>query len=267
MLPTDFVGGVSDGVHGVAALAYKRDSLVGKKAWFFEDQALICLGAGITDTKGGNILTSVQQSLHQGNVMTSDGLFSKGKATLKKGDWVHHAGIGYLILEGDQPVLQCSVQEGDWNSIFTTKASSPAAGEVFSLWFDHGRNPNLQKYAYIMLPGKTATEMASLEATGISILSNTESIQAVSIKNGAGVRAVFYQPGQLEWAQGQVLKTDTPCIMSLTFSGDKTLVHLSEPTQKQDVIHFSLNGKGLNVKLPSGGEAGKTVEVEIMQND
>ena len=51
-IESDFVGGVSDGTHGCAALDYVRDGVVAKKAWFFGANSVVCLGAGISGGRG-----------------------------------------------------------------------------------------------------------------------------------------------------------------------------------------------------------------------
>src|SRR6185503_21048143 len=47
-VPVDFVGAASDGVHGVAAMNYERDGVTARKAWFFGNEGVVALGAGIT---------------------------------------------------------------------------------------------------------------------------------------------------------------------------------------------------------------------------
>ena len=44
---SNLVGGLSDGERGIAAMEYIRDGLRARKAWFFLDRAVVCLGAGI----------------------------------------------------------------------------------------------------------------------------------------------------------------------------------------------------------------------------
>jgi chondroitin AC lyase len=258
---SDFVGGVSDGEFGIAALDYKRGAVAAKKSWFFLDNAIVCLGAGITASQGGTILTSVQQSLLQGDVYTSSGKATKGKASLKVGDWVHHAGIGYHLLEGTSPVLQCIEQEGDWQHVFADHPSAPSSGDVFSLWFDHGTTPTDQRYSYILYPQTSPSDMNRLVKTDITILSNTSELQAIEDPRESRVSAVFYAAGTLNWGNGQSLKTDTPCILTMTSSSNRTRLWISEPTHKFSEIQLTINDKQITIKLPQEGEAGKTKEV------
>ena len=49
--PESFVGGVSDGTYGAAALDFDQMSTQGHKAWFFFDHEMVALGAGITSSR------------------------------------------------------------------------------------------------------------------------------------------------------------------------------------------------------------------------
>lgn len=276
MLPTDFVGGVTDGLHGVAVLDYKRQSLTARKSWFFTDNAIICLGAGITASEGGQVLTSVQQALLQGDVTLPSGKVSPGTYQLKAGDWVHHAGIGYQILDGQNPTLNISSQTGDWKDLYPKKPDNPQQGDVFNLWFDHGKMPKNQSYAYIMVPDARVADISSLSDSAITTLSNTSDLQAVSVSSGEHVMAVFYTPGQFEYDVNvrttesiqplkpsnhprtpQVVEVDTPCLVMI----DGNRIFVSDPTQKKKQIQLTVNGRVIPVNLPVGGNAGRTVEV------
>ena len=49
---TQFVGGVSDGIHGASVLDFSHKATRAKKSWFFFDREIVCLGAGISDNSG-----------------------------------------------------------------------------------------------------------------------------------------------------------------------------------------------------------------------
>jgi chondroitin AC lyase len=259
--PVDFVGGVSDGATGVAVFDFRRDALSARKAWFFESDRIVCLGAGITATEGGPILTSVQQSLLQGPVVGSDGKIPPGSRVLKSGAWVHHAGIGYHILDAAKPVLRISQQTGTWQSVGKeVRDAKPVTMDVFSLWLDHGTKPAGQTYAYVMFPAATAADMPQLSReSGVSILSNTPDLQAISSGAGDQVRAVFYSPGVLAIGKGRTLAADAPCLVTLD-RGRKQLF-VAEPTQKLKALQLTIDGRTARVTLPTDGDAGRSVPV------
>lgn len=255
---SEFVGGVTDGTQGIAVMEYNRGKLSARKAWFFLDDAVVCLGAGIHSEKSGQILTSVQQSLLQGDVVTSTGKESEGKHQLKPGDWVHHAGFGYALIAGKHPTLQIAEQKGDWKNIFSQKKRTPASGKVFSLWIDHGKSPKNQSYAYAVFPQTSADDMpARVKNPGFEILSNTRDLQAV--KAGNTVYAVFYEPGTIKWGDGQSVTVNRACAL-IVESGK---MFLSDPKQKEQRIEVGFNESNYSVKLPRGGEAGKSKFVNL----
>ncbi|MBI1338023.1 MAG: hypothetical protein GC164_13835 [Phycisphaera sp.] len=255
--PVDFVGGVSDGATGVAAFDFRRDALSARKAWFFESDRIVCLGTDITATDGGPILTSVQQSLLQGPVVGPDGEIPPGTREIKAGAWVLHAGIGYQILDAAKPVLQISQQSGAWQNLTQeVRNDKPLTMDVFSLWLDHGVKPAGQTYAYVMFPAATAADMPRMcSESGVSILSNTPDLQAISIGDGDQVRAVFYRPGVLDIGNGRTLETDAPCLVTL----DRKKLFVAEPTHKLKALQITINGRAVPVTLPTEGDAGRSV--------
>lgn len=260
--PTSFVGGVTDGQHGVAAMNYKRRELTAHKSWFFLDNAIVCLGAGIHATQSGPVWTSIQQSLLQGPVTTSSGTAAMGKHTLKQGDWVDQANIGYLILKADKTTLQLAKQRGNWKRLFgNLHQTEPASGDVFSLWIDHGQSPDNQSYAYAIFPQTSPKQMATLVSNpGFKILSNTADLQAIEVHGS--VQAVFYKPGKLQWAAGRSLEASKPCIVMINASPTGTKIYVSDPTEEQKQLKIIVDGHIRSVNLPQGGFAGKTVELQ-----
>ena len=246
----EFSGVLGDGETGVAAMIYKRNNLIARKAWFFEKDAVICLGAGIDGQSEGTVLTSVQQSWLTGPVITSSGKMSSGTHKLKPRDWVHHAGSGYQLF--DESTLHIETVKGNWNSSFPTRGDRPAKGDVFSLWIDHGKSPKGASYAYVVYPRSTP----EAPAYDIKILSNTDAVQA--IRAADDLKAVFYDAGKLALGKGRWLEVDEPCLLSIT-DGRLTV---ADPTHRLSALRIKLNGKTRTVELPSGPSAGKQVVVE-----
>jgi chondroitin AC lyase len=197
-------------------------------------------------------------------VTTSAGTIGAGKHSLKAGDWVHHAGMGYHLVQGEKPELQIAEQKGDWKDLFTTRGSSPQSGQVFSLWLDHGTAPKEQSYAYVMYPETSATDMPRrVQDAGLRILSNTPELQAVSVKGETRIQAVFFTAGKLEWSKGKELESDTPCVVSVVRSAQGAIAYVSEPTQQAKTLHLKWAGRAVTIELPIGGNAGKAVEVKL----
>lgn len=256
---SDFAGGLGEGSSGVAAMIYGRGALAARKAWFFEKDAVICLGAGIAGKSSGEVITSVQQSLLEGEVVTAGGSVKVGAHTLNPGAWVHHAGIGYHV-RGLAATLQVGPVEGNWQTVVAKEhhADRPARGSVFGLRIDHGASPERQTYAYTVYPQTKASEMEGvIKNHQTKILSNTEQLQAT--EGAEGVHAVFYEPGQLRLDNGGTIEVDTPCLLSLR----KGKLLVSEPTHKLEKLSVTVAGKTIPVELPKGADAGRQVTIDL----
>ena len=253
---TTFVGGLGDGAYGVCAQNYRRDGLYAKKAWFFAEDSIVCLGAEIDGTSISNVYTSVEQSMLRGPVTSSIGSIPNGTTTLSAGAWVHQGDIGYHI---EQPVtLQSGTVTGNWQDVFYDRGDRPVTGEVFSAWIDHGVSPSDQTYAYTIYTQTSANEMADKVAGNqTAVLSNTATVQAV--ENDGGVHAVFYATGQITSGDDAVIAVDQPCILSLR----GTTLWVCDPTQSLGSLTVTIDGTPLSVTLPAGGYAGQRVRINL----
>ncbi len=247
---SSFVGVLGDGKNGVAAMVYKRSKLSAQKAWFIFDDRIVCLGAGIRGESLGSVYTSVEQRLSGSKALFSAGTLTKGAKSIKANNWVHHQGVGYRMLT-DMTVSIKNVK-GDWKKVFPTWHWGEAAGDVFSIWIDHGKSPDGATYAYTLFPKISKNMMDS--TTVASILSNTESVQAVNLRGN--LSAVFYVPGELRF-DGTTVRVDKPCLLMQR----KGKFYISDPTQKEKTITISQGKKSTIVKLPIGQMAGSPAEV------
>ena len=188
-----FAGGVSDSIYGVSAYAY-MDNYAGvntgaKKAWFFFDNEVVCLGSGINSTSYAPVYTTINQCLlDDKNILLSQ---NKQQTTIKKGefsydspDWVLHNGIGYIFPQGGRIFLCNQQQTGSWYDINHTESKEMQQREVFTLGFNHGTNPRNATYAYIIAPGITSARQMNAynKKNGIEILANTDAMQIVRNK-------------------------------------------------------------------------------------
>ena len=247
-------GSLGDGKTGVAAMIYKRGGLEARKAWFFEKEAVVCLGAGIGGETQGSVYTSIQQSLLNSSVETSIGALGAGTHSLPKGAWVYHNGKGYHLKNA--ATLQTGAVEGNWKTLYPTRGDQPASENVFSLWVDHGLSPRQASYEYVLYPNIQASDMEQMIKTNqTKILSNTQTLQA--IENAGRVQAVFYDAGRLRFGGGKVVETDAPCLLSLL----DDVLFVADPTHKILKITVSVDGEETVVELPRGDYAGSKVRV------
>ena len=254
MSVSNFAGVLGGQNGGVAAMIYKRAGLEARKAWFFQKDAVICLGAGITGESEGSVVTSIQQAWAQGPVVSSLGTIPGEERPLNAGEWIHHAGMGYQLMS---PGLVSSKEvAGNWQPIYPTRGDRPATGNVFSLWIDHGKSPESAGYAYAVYPQVEASRMKSVVASrGFVILSNTSKLQA--LESAAGVMAVFYEAGAFRDRSGTSIEASSPCLVSRR--GDDFFV--VDPTQALEALTLSVGGEEHFVEFPVGEAAGQAVKI------
>jgi len=261
--PESFVGGVSDGTYGAAALDFDQMSTQGHKAWFFFDHEMVALGNGISSLRDEPVNTTLNQTLLHGPVLLDGHPLGEGEANVPRASWVLHDGFGYAFPEPTAISVRAAPQTGDWNSINEMYSDDPVTAPVFSLWIDHGVHPHGATYSYVVLPGTDPPQLAEWVAhPPVRILANTPEQQTV-INDQLGVaEIVFHSPGSASLGEGFAVKTDRPCLVLMARQGDTTRIAVSSPGGESPVVHLTLatpqTEHRLTFELPGGELAGKS---------
>jgi len=264
---TSFVGGVSDGKYGVSSMDFYKDSTRARKSWFWFDEEWVALGTGISSKHESPIVTGVNQCHLSGDIIVDGELFAPGTQTLENPTWVLHDSIGYVFPGNESVELKAEVQRGNLQRIYGLGADSVYSPEVFSLWFDHGRLPDNEQYAYIVAPGKSAVDILTyVQDIPVAILSNTAQVQAVKHTELQITGIAFHQAGAFNIDEDITISTDQPLIVLI--DQKKELITVSDPTTKLDtakvtVMHSNGKSQTMVIQLPEGGLAGKSVQVKI----
>ncbi len=245
---TEFVGGVSDGNTGAAAMDFRKGRLSAKKSWFFFEKGMVALGAAIhcegclpvnTTLNQEWAQTPIQYSFkNQSNRVAS---LSEGKASANNLAWALANGTGYLFLDHNNVTLQTTEQVGSWKSLAVQLSADPVKGKVTSLWIDHCSNPLHDSYAYAVLPNISEKDLQkdALQPP-FSILANTEEIQAVEFNKEKSIQVIFYKAGTLTFNEGKSwIKVDAPLALQFRFSIEKNSLSVSAPNQKVSTAKIS----------------------------
>jgi len=272
---SEFVGGVSDGLYGLAAMHLVRDALDAKKANFYFDDGFVALGAGITDTSEFPVVTSVNQAWLNGDVHTdtASAPLPKGRHDLSATRWVLHDGTGYVFPPGQKVVLTNDAQTGSWRDFGTSSPAEPQTKDVFNLWMEHGSHPVDRTYEYIVLPGTDAAGLKDyVKAPPVRVVSNTPALQAVFHSGARVLQAAFYRPGVVDAGRGWVVSVDRPCLLLMREGSDGVEIAVSNPENKpldvNVVTDRALAGEGVSraggvsrvtFHLPDGDMAGSSV--------
>jgi len=266
----DFAGGASDGVYGASGYAMNYDSLQAKKAWFFFDQEVVCLGAGISSNATEPITTTINQCWLNGDVLTSANKnIDKGSVLTfkdKSATWILHDGVGYYFPQVTDLTLSTETQKGTWYQINNSFSKKEVSGDVFKLWLNHGSKPEKAKYTYIVLPGAKANELKNFKISDLQVVANTEEVQAVYHKSLDMLQAIFYQPGSILVADMEI-NTDKPCALLVRNLNGSQVWSIADPLHKEREINLSIKDlktgkiKSLKAQLPQQEFAGSTVSI------
>lgn len=268
---TAFAGGVSDSVYGMSALNFNDYNTQARKAWFFFDNEVVCLGAGINSTATQAINTTVNQCLLNGAVSAkvngsvgtvANGTYSYNN-TLR---WITHDGVGYYFPQGGNLQLSMQSQSGAWSSINNGGTTTTQNMNVFRLWFNHGANPANATYAYYVVPGQ---DMNTYDTSAIRIEQNSAAVQAVR-HTGLNIRQiVFYQAGTFS-SDSVTITVDRPCVLMLKQVGSTNVtVHVADPAQSAAPVNIYLTLPGipqtrhLACTLPTGPYAGSSATYSV----
>ena len=138
-----FVGGVSDGSIGAAAMRYTNPytgSLSFQKAWFFLDDDVqhVMVPYATSDVSSTSPLISVLDQKRLSGPVYVDGheLSSGGNFTHAHTLW--HDGVGYAFdnATGASLNVDFGARSGDWSLIGISAAGTTTA-DLFSAWLDH----------------------------------------------------------------------------------------------------------------------------------
>lgn len=266
-----FIGGVSDGTYGASVYTLDYNEVSAKKAWFFFDDEVVCLGTDINSYAKEQITTTVNQAWLKGPVkaFADDKLIGLKNLNSKNVDWVWHDSIGYYFPNKGNIKITTDKQKGSWAKVNANRSDELVKGDVFKMWFNHGENPEKQDYAYIVKPQVSEEEMLNIKFGVIKILCNTPKIQAVQNTDLQMVQVVFYEAGTLKTSNFSIT-TDEPCVLLIKdIASEKPVLYIADPTQKLTDLHITFNSLQLKetwpiaITLPQGEHLGGTVSYSI----
>ena len=255
-----FVGTVSDGASGLAAMEFRFGSKSGawlgaRKIWACHGDTMICLiGALRTSGVTEAVRTALDQCLLRGPVTVADvqgavKALPEGNYEAQPLRWIHHAGFAYLPLENSAVTLRLGPATGSWSTINKSAAPAPVTLPVFLPVLEHGKNPDGQKSGFVIAAAATPQEAEKLVAQpSWRVLRNDAACQAVRFADGT-IMAAFYAPGILEAGGQKLLEADGACLILQSKEG----IWLCDPTQKGGRVTITAQGKARAVDLPAGG--------------
>jgi chondroitin AC lyase len=240
----------------------------GRKAWFFFDKEMVALGAGITSSRDEPVGTTLNQTLLHGPVLIDGHAIEPGELKLPPASGVLHDGVGYAFLEPGTARVKLGPQTGDWQSISASNSDAPVTEQVFSLWIDHGVRPRDAQYAYAVLPGINAQQLADWVARPpVRVISNTTSLQAVIHEQLGVAGIIFHTPGSVTLAAGSTVEVDRRCLVLIVPHGNATRIAVSSPGGETGTVHLTLTTpqtrSRLAFEMPGGELGGKSQVMDV----
>lgn len=262
---SSFVGGVSDGESGVAAMQLDKADTTAKKAWFVLGDTMVALGADIDSRHVEAVGTTLDQRLAHGGAVSSAGPIARGESMLRQTRWLHHDDIGYLFFSPTSVHVKLGPATGSWRSISVTQDPAPVKKDVFLAFLDHGRTPVDASYAYAVVPAATPATLRKISAEpAVHVLANSPDVQAVRHDGLDVTGIVFHTPTRLHSGRYE-LSVDQPAL--LLFDARRARLTAASPDATPRTLDVTLTPDGgpperVVITLPSGPEfAGSSVTV------
>jgi len=265
-IPSDFVGGVSDGKNGIAVLDYNRLGLSAKKSWFMFNDKIVCLGAGINSDEVLRVTTSINQCFLKRPIDQSICAKNVERVQVNRlgHNWILHDSIGYFFPIPTVVNAEFGAVKGKWTDVTALLSDDVIEKEIFKLYIDHGLKPENESYQYILVPNAIKSDLEKMEAELPFEIRNETNKQEVLSKDGAIAGVVFYEAGKSAIFGG--IETDKPCLLMLKKQEDDLELSVADPTQKLEEIELVINGSfsGKNVNEMNG----KTrIKIVLSQNE
>ncbi|MFJ6695177.1 polysaccharide lyase 8 family protein [Streptomyces sp. NPDC091272] len=203
-------GAVLDARYGASAmeLTAQDSTLRARKSWFFLDNAVVALGAGITASDGRTVETIVEnRSLHADGTsrLLVDGVprsTAPGRADgPRTAGWAHIEGVGGYVFPQRTALHTLREQRtGAWRDLNTGAdtggSTTRLSRRYLTLWIDHGASPSAASYAYALLPGASPVATAAWQLSRpVHIAANDAGVQAVEARRLGLTAATFWQAG------------------------------------------------------------------------
>jgi hyaluronate lyase len=249
-----WAGGVQLDGFGLASmgLAAVESSLTARKAWFFFNDQIVCLGHAIRSTDNRAIETIVENVKLHGD--TPYAFVVNGQrqpdqdgwtATLKDTRWAHLAGqvpgtdVGWVFPGGAELKALREQRTGNWQKSFVRdRDGADHTRRYLTLWYDHGPNPTDASYAYIVLPGRTTAQtQAYADNPGVQIVENSPLAQTVRAP-ALGVTGANFWTDQPH-TSGPVTSSGKAAVL-VTVNESNLSVAVADPTQEQSKVEIKL---------------------------
>lgn len=249
-----FVGGVSTGHVGVAAMRYTNPNTTAlhwQKAWFFlQDDVQHVMVSGVASSSGAPVYSVLDQRLHNGSIMV-DGSAQRQSMNSTTALSLWHGNVGYSFPKPASLSVQFGNKTGNWSSIGTS--TQPASTvDLFAAWIQHtSLNTSVE---YTTFPGTTYSTFNSKRSQlRVQTIRNDQNISAIFDQKHNTAMAIFWNS-----VGGSVTFTPASDCASLTIAADSSIALIYDLDEKKVIVSDpSQNLTSVEVTLTTGTQGNK----------
>lgn len=230
--------GVTNGTYGATAYTFNKHDgtnkrTQGKVGYFFFDDEYVALGAGIRANHEQAIHTTLNQTKAADVSVNGTAVADGADDEVYQAEYVYNNQIGYVFPQQTEVHLsnlnhtpkKYPTVRGNGYSDLSEDRFGETEESTFSLWLDHGVQPQDASYSYIVVPNTTEEELAAYNKNNqITIVANTERVQAVRHEGLKQTQINFYEAGTLEYAEGKTVSVDGPCSLIIDETGRDPII-------------------------------------------
>jgi hyaluronate lyase len=232
------------------------------KSWFMFDDEIVVLAAGVGDTAGRAVTTTVDSRIADpGDTVTLVGQLRDGTSWSGTGTaplaWLRYANagqgsaVGYVFLDAQQPTAALDTVARSHRVVRTSNPDTVVSKKVFSLSIDQAAGAPAASMAYALVPHASEPQLRSYVDGRVSVLANTTRIQAVK-HAGLGLVAVnVFASGE---HHAERLSVDGPASVIVRQAGDGTIsIAVSDPTMEREAIAVTVRGRPMRALSADDG--------------
>lgn len=229
-----FAGGVTDGRNGISVYRQNLDGVKACKGYFFDNDAIVCLGAGIDSTSAFSVATTVENCNDMGE-------YKQGEDRV----WCNRYGYIGKHLKTSRPE-----RKGGWWHQWGRRTDADTRTYLY-ITIEHGLKPQGARYQYTVLPNASWAQTQAYK--GAKVLSNTPSLQAIEFSDGT-LTAIVYAPCALG-----AFVAETPGLYMI----GQDQICVADPSEALDEIAFRYRDNSYRVALPQGNQRGMTIKLAL----
>ncbi|KAG6911939.1 hypothetical protein DXG01_000187 [Tephrocybe rancida] len=264
-----FVGGVSDGKRGLAAMRYTNPftrSLRWQKVWFFlDDDVQHVMVANISSTTTAPVYSVLDQRLHTTSVVDDEITIDGNRAQT-----LWHGSVGYVLpLNSSADVdVQVGQKSGNWSAIGTS-TQPPATVDLFAAWIKHHNVSS--PIAYSAFPGVNLANFSKKSKNlRLQTVQNDGHISAIYDDANQTAMVVFWdiQGGSVTFSprKGGPITISANGNSAIIYKLTSNKLVVSDPSQTLSTIQITISSrttKQLVFAMPQGGLAGSSVTQKV----